>query len=131
IRRGPALVGQGGELAAAFDLDGDQALVLELGDRGIDRARARLPRAVGALTDRAHELIAVHRLLGQQGQHRSADLTAPGPSATSAAASAPEPAAGAETCARPAVPAVAAPTAAVSGEFLCVVHVRLLEEGSA
>ena len=53
--------------ALALGLDGaDQALVLELLERGVDRAGARLPDALGAALDLLDELVAVLRLLVQQ-----------------------------------------------------------------
>ena len=54
----------------------DQALVLELLQRRIDRAGARAPDAVTALLDLLHDLVAVARLLGEQQQRRRADVAA-------------------------------------------------------
>src|SRR3546814_240107 len=66
----------------------DQALVLELLDRRVDRAGARLPRPLAALGDLLDHLISVHRLLGEDGEDRGAYVatpglgSAPGPAAT-------------------------------------------------
>ena len=77
-------VGERGELAAGVGGDDDEALVLELVERGIDRAGARRPPAAAALGDGLHELVAVPRLLGEQQQHGRADVTAGGPPAAAA-----------------------------------------------
>src|SRR4029079_3991790 len=54
-----------------------QALVLELGERGVDRPGARAPDAAAALLELLHELVAVARLLLEQQQDRGADVAAP------------------------------------------------------
>ena len=75
--------------ALALDLDGvDQALVLELLERGVDRAGARLPDALGAALDLLDQLVAVLRLLFEQEQERGADVAAPGAGTASSAAAA-------------------------------------------
>src|SRR3546814_152129 len=56
----------------------DQALVLELLDRRVDRAGARLPRPLAALGDLLDHLISVHRLLGEDGEDRGAYVATPG-----------------------------------------------------
>src|SRR6185437_15861486 len=57
----------------------DQALVLQLLERRVDRAGAGPPDSPAALADLLDDLIAVQRALGQQGQRRRADVAAPGP----------------------------------------------------
>ena len=54
----------------------DEPLVLELGERGVDRAGARAPGAGAALLDLLHEAVAVARLLLEQEQDRGADVAA-------------------------------------------------------
>src|SRR5579884_457333 len=54
----------------------DQPLVLELGERRVDRPRARAPPPVAARLDRLHQLVAVARLLGDQHQQRRANVAA-------------------------------------------------------
>jgi hypothetical protein len=99
------------ELLAALGLVGpDQALVLELLERGVDRARAGAPDALAAALDLLHELVAVARLLGEEREQRGADVaaararTATAPRATRPAAEAHRPAP--EVPAAVAVPAV-------------------------
>src|SRR5690606_3504637 len=84
---GGALLGQLGGLAPGDLLDDDQALILELGQRGVDRAGAGTPDVVTALADLLDELVAVHGPLGEQQQDGRADVTAPAASAATAAAS--------------------------------------------
>ena len=96
IDRRPRGVQPGGGLAAAVGepervlalvVEGlDEALVLQLVQRGVDRARAGAPQALGSLGEGLHHLVAVHRLLGEQGQDRLADLAAAVASATPAGA---------------------------------------------
>ena len=76
-----ALVGQhvAAPAAALAGLGPDQALVLQLLERRVDRAGAGPPDSPAALADLLDDLVAVHRLLGQQGQRRRANVTAPGP----------------------------------------------------
>src|SRR5262249_44373079 len=57
----------------------DQALVLQLLQRRVHRPGAGLPDAVTALRDLLDELVAVPRLLGEQRQGGSPDVTAPDP----------------------------------------------------
>ena len=64
----------------------DQALVLELLERGVDRAGARLPDALGAALDLLDQLVAVLRLLLEQQEQGGADVAAPGAAAACAAA---------------------------------------------
>ena len=59
----------------------DQALVLELLERGIDRAGARRPVAAAALGDHLDDLVAVHRLLGEEREDGGADVAAACPAA--------------------------------------------------
>ena len=54
----------------------DQALVLELLERGVDGARARRPVAATALGDHLDDLVAVHRLLGEEREDGGADVAA-------------------------------------------------------
>ncbi len=61
----------------------DQALVLELLQRGIDRAGARRPVPAAALGDHLDDLVAVHRLLREERQDGGADV-APAGAATGA-----------------------------------------------
>src|SRR6185503_6561154 len=62
-----ALGGQGEDLARSLALGFlDQAHVLEHGESRIDDARARRVGAVGHLLDRADEVVAVARLVGDQ-----------------------------------------------------------------
>src|SRR5580700_520698 len=83
---GTALVGELIGATAAIGLLGpDQALILKLLKRRVDRARARPPDAAAALADLLDDLVAVHRLLGQERERRRADVAAPGaPAARSA-----------------------------------------------
>src|SRR5215468_8539840 len=57
----------------------DQAFVLELGERWVDRPWAWPPDAVRALLDLLHELVAVPRSLRQEQQRRGADIATAGP----------------------------------------------------
>ena len=75
-------------LAAVVAGGPDQAFVLELLKRRVDRARARLPHAVAAVRELLDQLVAVARLLAKQDQRRGADVAAA--SAATAAASAAE-----------------------------------------
>ena len=54
----------------------DQALVLELRDRRVDRAGARAPGTVGALGDLLDHLVAVQRLVGEHREDRHPHVTA-------------------------------------------------------
>src|SRR3954453_20421145 len=96
---GDVLAALGRELVRplALGLGGlDQTLVLELLERGVDRAGARLPDALGAALDLLDELVAVLGLLVEEEEHRGADVTAPGtPAATATAVAAPGRTAGA------------------------------------
>src|SRR5260221_3980781 len=75
VNVGAALLGQPVAPATAVArLGADQALVLELLQRGIDRTGARTPHAVAPLADRLDDLVAIHRLLGQQRQRRRTDV---------------------------------------------------------
>ncbi len=70
-----ALRSHGVELAAALALlGGDQACFLEQGEGGIDHARAGAVGAADAILDFLDDLIAVPRLLGDQGQHHPAKI---------------------------------------------------------
>src|SRR6476469_3838253 len=72
------LFGQPVHPAAVLLLGSDQSLVLELLQRRVHRTRARLPRAAAALTDLLDDLVPVHRLFGQQRDHRGADIATAG-----------------------------------------------------
>jgi hypothetical protein len=80
-------VGQGDQPAAALGGHRDQPLVLEEVDGRVDGAGARGPHAAGALGDGLHDLVAVHRLLGDEQQDGGADVAArsAAPSAPAAA----------------------------------------------
>src|SRR5439155_4736147 len=56
-------------------------LVLELGQRGVDGAGADPPGAAGSIAELAHDLVAMHRLLGQQREDGGADVPATGTAA--------------------------------------------------
>src|SRR5699024_8376351 len=73
-----AVVGEGHQPSTAVAGGDDQAFVLELRDRGIDRSSAGTPGVPGAFGDRLHQLVTVHRLVGQQQQDRCPDVTALG-----------------------------------------------------
>ena len=74
-----AVLGQPVDPATVLLLGPHQALVLELLQRRVDRSGAGLPRAAAAPADLLDDLVAVHRLLGQQGQHRRSDIAPAGP----------------------------------------------------
>src|SRR5262245_28525738 len=57
----------------------DQAFVLELGERRVNRPRARAPDTVRAALDLLHELIAVQLPLAQQQERRSPDIATSSP----------------------------------------------------
>ena len=88
VHVGAALVGQLEGAAARALVRTDQALVLELGERGVDRARAGAPGAVAAALDLLHQPVAVAGLLFEQQQHGSADVAAAGARAPAAGAEA-------------------------------------------
>src|SRR3954454_9040076 len=71
-----ARVGESEHAAGAFLRRLDKALVLELGERGVDRAGARAPDSLAALLDLLHERVAVARLLGKEQQDGGADVAA-------------------------------------------------------
>ena len=81
---GAPLFGEGEEPAAAGLLGADEALVLQLRERGIDRARAGAPGAAAAVLDLLHEPVAVARLLAEQDEQGGADVAAPGAGAEAA-----------------------------------------------
>ena len=56
----------------------DQPLVLEQLERRVHRAGARPPRAAAALLEPLHDLVAVHRLVGEHQQDRRAHVAALG-----------------------------------------------------
>src|SRR5262249_10621986 len=60
----------------------DEAFVLELRERRVDRAWARPPDAVRALLDLLHDLVAVERAFCEEEQRRGTDLAPPGPRPT-------------------------------------------------
>src|SRR5260221_8647130 len=75
VNVGAALLGQPVAPATAVArLGAGQALALELLQRGLDRTGARTPHAVAPLADRLDDLVAIHRLLGQQRQRRRTDV---------------------------------------------------------
>ena len=74
------------ETPAVRLLGPDQALVLELLQRRVDRAGARAPQALGALLELLHDLVAVARLLREEQQRRGADVAAARAPAPAAAA---------------------------------------------
>ena len=76
LGRGPARLGQRERPASVAVLDRDETLVLELLEGRIDRSGARAPAAAAALAELLHDLVAVHRLLGQERQGRFADRAA-------------------------------------------------------
>ena len=76
-RRGTGL-GQAEDLLAAGLLGGDEALVGEQLEGGVDRARAGAPRAAAARGELLDDLVAVHGLLGEQAQDGRADVAAAG-----------------------------------------------------
>src|SRR5262249_32695004 len=57
----------------------DQALILELGERRVDRARARSPETFRALLDLLHDLVAIERAFREQQQGRRPDIATTGP----------------------------------------------------
>src|ERR1700689_1704321 len=69
-------VGQAERAPAVRLLAHDQALVGELGQRRVDRARAGLPGAAAAFPDLGHDLVARARALQQQRQDRGPHVTA-------------------------------------------------------
>src|SRR5580698_8335678 len=69
-------VGQAERAPAVRLLTHDQALVSELGQRRVDRARAGLPRAAASFPDLGHDLVARARALQQQRQDRGPHVTA-------------------------------------------------------
>ena len=83
---GGALVGQRERLAPVVLGGTDEALVLQLRQRGVDRAGARAPDAAAALLELLHQAVAVAGLLGEQQEDRGADVTAPRTPAATAAA---------------------------------------------
>src|SRR5262249_47344178 len=70
-------VGQPERLAPVDLLRAHEALVLQLLERGVDRAGAGAPNAFAALLDLLHDLVAVARLLGEQQQRRGTNVPAP------------------------------------------------------
>ena len=82
-----ARLGEVDDPAALHLLDADQALVLELRDRRVDRPRAGAPDTAGPLADLLDDLVAVPRLLRDQGEDGAAHVTARGASSAAPAAS--------------------------------------------
>src|SRR5262249_25993319 len=74
----PTLVGQLVDAFAVRLRRAHELLVGELLQRRVDAAGARCPRALAALADLADDLVAVHRLLGEQRKDRGADVAAAG-----------------------------------------------------
>ena len=81
-----ARLGQVDDPAAFHLLDADQTLVLQLRHRRVDRARAGPPHPAGPLTDLLDDLVAVPRLLRDEGEDGAADVAARGPPAAATAA---------------------------------------------
>ena len=108
---GAARVGQVDHRPALGLLGAHQAFVGQLRHRRVHRARAGAPGPAGALGDLLDDLVAVHRLLGEQREDRRAHVTAR-PSSTAAAARAAEAARTAEATTRSATGASEAPGAA-------------------
>src|SRR5262249_54176034 len=71
---GAALLGDGVALLGAIALGGDVACLLEEGQRGIDHAWARAVPAARLLFDQLDQLIAVSRLLGDQGKREQLEV---------------------------------------------------------
>ena len=105
---GAARVGQVDHRPALGLLGAHQAFVGQLRHRRVHRARAGAPCPAGALGDLLDDLVAVHRLLGEQREDRRAHVTAR-PSSTAAAARAAEAARTAEATTRSATGASEAP----------------------
>src|SRR5580704_8446059 len=85
-----ALVGQlVGAPAALASLSPDQALILELLQRRVDRAGAWPPDSPAALADLLDDLVAGHGLLAEQCQRCGPHVTAPGSRTAHAALAAP------------------------------------------
>ncbi|BDH57637.1 hypothetical protein MTP03_25760 [Tsukamurella sp. PLM1] len=79
-----------GDLATLLARDGDETLVLELAQRGVDRAGAGLPGTGRALLDRRDDLVAVHRRRLEELEDRDPHVAAlDAPSAATAAPSTP------------------------------------------
>ena len=76
LRGGPAGVGQRERPASVAVLDRDEAFVLELLEGRVDRSGARAPAAAAALAELLHDLVAVHRLFGEESEGRFADRAA-------------------------------------------------------
>src|SRR5450755_4454767 len=79
----PPVVGEDVRSPAALPrLRADQALILQLLQRRIDRTRARPPDAAAPLADLLDDLVSIHRALRQQCECRRADVAALGPRAS-------------------------------------------------
>jgi hypothetical protein len=61
---GAALVGEMGDLTSLGLLDPHESFILQLLQRGIDGARARIPESLAALTYLLDDLVSVHGTLG-------------------------------------------------------------------
>jgi hypothetical protein len=79
-----ALLGEVDDPAAVGLLDADEAFVLQLRERGVHRAGAGAPGPTRPLGDLLDDLVAVPGLLGDQREHRGADVTAGGATAPAA-----------------------------------------------
>jgi hypothetical protein len=77
-----ALVGELKAALAGIVQTSDQALVLEELQGRVDGAGTRLPYAAAAISELADDLVAVHRLLGEQGENCGPDVAATGAPAT-------------------------------------------------
>ena len=86
---GPAVVGQGEDPPAVGLGRDDQALVGEHLQRGVDRPGAGPPHAAAALGELGDDLVAVHRLHGEQPQDREAYVSATRPRPSTAASARP------------------------------------------
>ncbi len=81
VGRGAACLGQLEDPPAVPLGSPHEPFVLQLLERGIDRAGARPPAAVAPSFELRDHLVAVHRLLGQEAEDRAAHVTALGPQA--------------------------------------------------
>src|ERR1022692_2598333 len=79
----PSVLGEDVRSPAALPrLRADQAFILQLLQRRVDRPRARPPDTAAPLADLLDDLVPVHRALGQQRERRRADVAALGPGAS-------------------------------------------------
>jgi hypothetical protein len=81
----PTGLGEGDEFSTCVGDDRDKVFRFQLGDSGVDRARAWTPGALGTVGDGMHELVPVHGLVGQKDKDCRAYIPALGPITTAAA----------------------------------------------